>query len=135
MKLEPSDVFRALGVETRLRIVELLKTHGPMGANEIASHLSVTAAAVSQHLKILRYLGLVKSERKGQWIPYSLDREALESCRRLVEEVCTCGCLEMKAKEVCPSAKDLDSLQDYEKYLKNELRIVQAKIKELEAQH
>ena len=75
------DLFKALSVETRLRIIELLKSKGPLGAKKIAELIGVTPSAVSQHLRTLRHVGLVRSERKGYWIPYELDEQALESCR------------------------------------------------------
>lgn len=80
MGLDPSEIFKVLGVETRVRIIELLKSKGPLGANNIAETLGITPSAVSQHLKILRQAGLVRSERKGYWIPYSINVEALEDC-------------------------------------------------------
>src|SRR4030065_1371648 len=92
MKLDPSEIFKVLAVETRVRIIELLKSKGPLGAKNIAELVGVTPAAVSQHLKILKQAGLVRSERKGYWIPYSIDEEALENCRQGLSEVCTCGC-------------------------------------------
>ena len=92
MKIVPSEMFKVLAVETRVRIIDLLKSKGPLGAKNIAELVGVTPAAVSQHLKILRQSGLVRSERKGYWIPYSLDEEALENCRQILNEVCTCGC-------------------------------------------
>jgi len=63
MKLDPSEMFKVLGVDTRVRIIELLKSKGPLGAKNIAELVGITPAAVSQHLKILRQSGLVRSER------------------------------------------------------------------------
>src|SRR3972149_4329353 len=92
MKLEPSEMFKVLAVETRVKIIDLLKSKGPLGSKSIAGQLGITPAAVSQHLKILRQAGLVRNERKGYWIPYSIDEEALENCAYILSEVCTCGC-------------------------------------------
>ena len=47
MNLEPSEIFKALAVETRVKIIEMLKSEGPMGAKKIADRLGVTPAAVS----------------------------------------------------------------------------------------
>ena len=92
MKLAPAEIFKVLAVETRVRIIDLLKSRGPLGVKNIAKLVGITPAAISQHLKILRQSGLVRSERKGYWIPYSIDEEALENCRQILNEVCTCGC-------------------------------------------
>ncbi len=135
MTLEPSEMFKVLGVDTRVRIIELLKSRGPLGTKNIAEIIDVTPAAVSQHLKILRQAGFVRSERKGYWIPYSIDEEALENCRRLLSEVCTCGCQgtgKFRDKEL--SDANLESLEKYEEELKSELRVVQEKIREVEVQ-
>lgn len=135
MKLEPSEMFKALAVETRVKIIELLKSKGPLGAKNIAELVGITPAAVSQHLRVLRQAGLVRSERRGYWIPYSIDEETMENCRQLLNEVCTCGCGgtdRFREKEL--SRSSLASLKRYEKELRNELRIVRERIKEMERQ-
>ena len=134
MNLAPSEMFKVLAVETRVKIIDLLKSRGPLGANNIAELVGITPAAVSQHLKILRQSGLVRSERKGYWIPYSIDEEALENCRQILNEVCTCGCRgtgKFKEKEL--NKTSLESLRKYEKELQNELKTVRERIKEIES--
>ncbi len=132
MKLEPSEIFKVLSVETRVKILERLKAHGPSGAKDIAATIGVSTAAVSQHLKILKQAGLVRSERKGYWIPYSIDEKAMENCRQLLNEVCTCGCRGTgKFREVASELSDLESLKAYEKALGTELDTVRQRVKEL----
>ena len=132
MNLAPSEMFKVLAVETRVKIIDLLKSRGPLGANNIAELVGITPAAVSQHLKILRQSGLVRSERKGYWIPYSIDEEALENCRQILNEVCTCGCRGTgKFKEKVLNKTSLESLRKYEKELQNELKTVRERIKEI----
>ena len=133
MNLEPSEMFKALAVETRVKIIELLKSEGPMGAKKIAEQVGITPAAVSQHLKILRQAGFVRSERNGYWIPYSIDEKALENCGEVLTEICTCGCQgngKFREKELQDS--NLDALMNYEREIENELRAVRDRIKELE---
>lgn len=135
INLEPSEMFKVLGVETRIRIIDLLKSKGPLGAKNISELVGITPAAVSQHLKILKQAGLVRSERRGYWIPYSIDEEALENCRQLLNEVCTCGCIgtgKFKEKELNDSS--MKSLKKYEKELQNELDTVRERIKEIESE-
>jgi DNA-binding transcriptional ArsR family regulator len=134
MKLEPSEMLKALAVETRVRIIDLLKSKGPFGAKSIAELIGITPAAVSQHLKILRQAGLVRSERKGYWIPYTINEEALENCRQILNDICTCGCQgtgKFREKELNESS--LETLKKYEKELQNELRIVRERVKEMES--
>ena len=135
MKLEPSEMLKALAVETRVKIIDLLKSKGPFGAKNIAEVIGITPAAVSQHLKILRQAGLVRSERKGYWIPYAIDEEALENCRQILNDICTCGCRGTgKFREKQLNDSSLESLKKYEKELRNELGIVRERVKEIESE-
>ena len=132
MKLEPSEMLKALAVETRVRIIDLLKSKGPLGAKNISELIGITPAAVSRHLKILRQAGLVRSERKGYWIPYAIDEEAMENCRQILNDICTCGCQgtgKIREKEFKDS--NLKSLKKYERELQKELRVVQQRVKEI----
>jgi DNA-binding transcriptional ArsR family regulator len=94
---ESAELFRLLSVDKRIEIIEQLKK-GPMSVNALADALKITQSAVSQHLRVLKAAGLVRDERKGYWVYYSLDREALEKCRRRLNRICTCGCMEGKKK-------------------------------------
>lgn len=136
MRLEPSEMFKALAVETRVKIIELLKSEGPMGAKKIAELVGITPAAVSQHLKILKQAGLVRSERNGYWIPYSIDEQALENCGEVLSEICTCGCQGTgNFREKALRDADLAALRKYQQDIENELRIIRDRIKELESVH
>jgi DNA-binding transcriptional ArsR family regulator len=122
MSLEPAEMFKALAVETRVKIIDLLKTEGPLGAKKISELLGVTPAAVSQHLKILKQAGFVRSERNGYWIPYSIDERTLNNCRDVLTEICTCGCQgtgNFREKELTGSS--LESLKKYKLEIETEL--------------
>ena len=134
-KSDPSEIFKVLSVETRVKMLDLLKSKGPLGAKSIAESIGISIAAVSQHLKILKQAGLVKSERKGYWIPYTVDEEALECCRQVLNEVCTCGCQgTCNFEENVQGDPDLKSLIKYEEELKTKLKLVQERIKGIESQ-
>lgn len=131
MRGNPWEMFKALSVETRLKIFNILKAEGPLGAKRLAELVSVTPAAVSQHLKILKHAGLVRNERQGYYIPYSIDEEAAEECCGVMLRVCSCrlpahhnGHHKRKAKD----AVDLEKLKEYEKQIEKELRTVRRKI-------
>ena len=133
MRIDPAEMFKALAVETRVKIIELLKSEGPLGAKKIAEIVGITPAAVSQHLRILRQVGFVRSERNGYWIPYSIDEDALQNCRDVLTEICTCGCQGSGGfKEKAMDNASLDALKKYEKEMKTELESVRERIKELE---
>jgi DNA-binding transcriptional ArsR family regulator len=132
MKIEPFEIFKVLSVDTRVKIIEMLKAQGPLGSKDISAAIGITTAAVSQHLKILKQAGLVRSERKGYWIPYSIDEKAMENCRQILTEVCTCGCKGTgKFRESDSEKSNLESLKTYEEELRNELGIVQQRLTEL----
>lgn len=134
MTLEPTEMFKALAVETRVKIIDLLKSEGPLGAKRISELLGVTPAAVSQHLKILKQAGFVRSERNGYWIPYAINEETLSECREVLTEICTCGCDkpgQFREKELGDSG--LESLKKYRQAIETELEAVRLRIKELES--
>ena len=134
MATDPAELFKVLGVETRVRIIELMKSEGPLGAKRIAELVGITPAAASQHLKILKQAGFVRSERNGYWIPYSIDEEALEQCGDALREICTCGCKGTgKFKEVDRNQSNLESLRAYEKEMAKELKAIRDRIKEIES--
>lgn len=130
LRLDSSEIFKVLSVETRIKIIELLKSKGSLGVKNIAEVLGITPAAVSQHLKVLKQAGLVKGTRKGYWVPYSIDAEAMENCRLVVNEICRCGC-----KSICRFENEkqlsLASLERYKKELEKEVKDVKKRISEL----
>lgn len=82
-----SRFFKALGDETRLSLVALLTQQKPGSAlcvGRLAQELDVTALAVSQHLRVLKELGLVGAERQGCRIHCFLDSERLAAHQDLM---------------------------------------------------
>ena len=135
MDYNQAELFKILGVESRIRIIELLKSHGPQGVKEISKVLGISPSAVSQHLKILKLAGLVRSERQGYWIPYEIDPTALEQCRQLLSEVCSCGCEgtgKIREAELNRADDKLGLLRRYETELQKKLREVRSRIEETE---
>ena len=70
-------LFKALNDETRRRIIELLKEQD-MNAGEIANHFNISKPSISHHLDILKRADLITSEKKGQFVEYSLNTTILE---------------------------------------------------------
>jgi ArsR family transcriptional regulator, lead/cadmium/zinc/bismuth-responsive transcriptional repressor len=67
-------LFGALADPTRAHIVHLL-LQGEMCTGDIAPVLGITDSAVSQHLRVLRALRLIRSRRAGKYVYHSLDDE------------------------------------------------------------
>ena len=134
MILSQAEMFKILGVENRIRIIDLLKEKGPLGVNELSKSLEITPSAVSQHLKILRHAGLVRNERKGYWIPYKVNEEALEQCQELLSKVCSCGCKKtgrIREGELDTAQDKLALLKNWEKELQKEIEEVRCRMEEL----
>lgn len=68
-----TESFQALADPTRCRIVEMLAAAGELSASDIGRHFTISAPAVSQHLKILRQAGLVRVEARAQQRIYTID--------------------------------------------------------------
>jgi len=80
-------VLRAVNHKLRQRIIDLLEEGESMTVTDIYIKLRLEQSVASQHLAILRRAGVVKTERQGKFIYYSLDKERLAQISRLVEEL------------------------------------------------
>ncbi|MFC1736779.1 ArsR/SmtB family transcription factor [Candidatus Hydrogenedentota bacterium] len=85
-----ANIFKILSVDTRLRIVQLL-TGRSLCVGALAARLDVTQGAVSQHLRILRDAGLVKAEKRGYYVHYSLKYEVLSKLGNRVSKFLDTG--------------------------------------------
>jgi DNA-binding transcriptional ArsR family regulator len=74
---EGMDKFSALADPTRRKIIELLAQWGQLSASEIAGEFTISAPAISQHLKILQEAGLVHVERQAQRRIYRVDTQVM----------------------------------------------------------
>ena len=72
-----SQALAALGEPNRLRIIELLRA-GPRPVNDIHVRLKLRQSQASQHLKVLRDVGLVEMEPRAQQRFYRLRAEPLK---------------------------------------------------------
>ena len=69
---ELARVLKVLSVDTRVRIVQLLKGRR-LCVNALAVRLAITQGAVSQHLRIMRDAHLVIDEKCGYFVHYRLN--------------------------------------------------------------
>ena len=77
-------IFKVLSVETRVRMIELLK-HRSLCVNALARSLCITPAAVSQHLRILRDAEIVTAEKRGYFVHYRVNQATLAEWRELAQ--------------------------------------------------
>lgn len=76
--MDVSEVFKALGDPTRLKIVCMLAEAGELCVCRIVEELDMGQPAISHHMAKLKYAGLIHARRQGQWIHYSLDIDVLD---------------------------------------------------------
>jgi ArsR family transcriptional regulator, arsenate/arsenite/antimonite-responsive transcriptional repressor len=76
-----SRLFKALGDETRLRIVALL-SHGELCVCHMEEALRLSQPKVSRHLATLRAAGVVEPRRDGAWVHYRLSPQPDADCER-----------------------------------------------------
>jgi ArsR family transcriptional regulator, arsenate/arsenite/antimonite-responsive transcriptional repressor len=87
-----ADMFSAMGTEPRLRIMQLLLSAHPEGlvVGEIQEELEIPSSTLSHHLDKLKNEDLVRVERKGTFLRYTANTEALrEILQFLYAECCT----------------------------------------------
>jgi ArsR family transcriptional regulator, arsenate/arsenite/antimonite-responsive transcriptional repressor len=86
--MDVQRVFEALSSQVRRKILAYL-SEVDLTAGEISGRFNISKPSVSQHLNILETAGLVRSEKRGQYVHYSLVRESLvNSLNGYVQEVC-----------------------------------------------
>jgi len=110
---EQTALFSALAAPTRLRLVKLLRRQRAQDAlcvNALADLLEVSQSAVSQHLRVLKSIGLVRGERRGYHIHYFIDQDALERSRKLASTALSMkeSDEEQLCKEYCPERRKQD---------------------------
>lgn len=93
---DKAAVFKALGDETRLTILDMLSC-GEICACEILEGLHLTQPTISHHMKILQQVGLVKARKDGRWMHYSIDKGKVEEIKEFItyttnyKEDCICN--------------------------------------------
>lgn len=76
-KDDDRSAFSALGDPTRRNILKMLRA-GSKTAGEIAEAFELTKPTLSHHFQVLRLAGLVRAERRGTSIVYTLQTNVLE---------------------------------------------------------
>ena len=83
-KSQAPSFFRALGDETRWRIVRLVTDHA-LCICELADILGMPQSSVSSHVQIIRKAGLLESERCGKWTYFRIHAKQLPLLTRIAE--------------------------------------------------
>jgi DNA-binding transcriptional ArsR family regulator len=80
-------ILRALNHKLRQQIIRLLDENKKMTVTEIYVQLRLEQSVASQHLAILRRAGIVKTERDGKFIFYTINTERLSHIMQCVEDL------------------------------------------------
>ena len=78
------EVLKALGDDSRLRIVHLL-LQGPLCVCELEYVLAMSQTNVSRHLAKLKQAKIVQNVKQGQWVNYQMDETFLANESALIE--------------------------------------------------
>lgn len=81
---EVSQIMKLLGDKTRLTMMKMLQSQD-FCVCEFVEIFNMSQPAISQHLRKLKDIGLVKESRKRQWVFYSFNRD--HDCAFLVEDL------------------------------------------------
>ncbi|MDQ3690987.1 MAG: metalloregulator ArsR/SmtB family transcription factor [Chloroflexota bacterium] len=71
-------LYRALGDETRLRIIGLMAEIGPLPVRELSARIGLSQPLISWHLRILRLAGIIDTQRHGREVICRLRTAAFE---------------------------------------------------------
>ena len=100
------EIFKALGDENRIRILNLL-IRQELCVCEIETVLDMTQSNASRHLNKLKTSGIITSEKKSQWVYYSVDNNFIEKNNLLYKF------LKSKMDENTQWIKDMERLKKY----------------------
>ncbi|MCD4775691.1 MAG: metalloregulator ArsR/SmtB family transcription factor [Candidatus Aegiribacteria sp.] len=81
-----AELMGVLCVESRLKIIALLRDYESLCVNALACNLDISQSAVSQHLRILHFSGFVTSHKNGYYTHYRLNREKLDNSIKLLTQ-------------------------------------------------
>lgn len=71
---------KALGDETRQRILEILQTEGEKCVSDLVDYFNVSQPTISHHLHFLKQANLVSSRREGKQIYYRANQDNITEC-------------------------------------------------------
>ncbi|MCK2148133.1 metalloregulator ArsR/SmtB family transcription factor [Marinobacter alexandrii] len=91
IKYDPVAVFKAMADEFRLSALLLIRDQQQLCVCELTEAFDAPQPKVSRHLATLRESGLLETERRGQWVYYSLNRQIPEWLVRVLDETASQG--------------------------------------------
>ncbi len=81
------SIFKALGHETRARIVEILASEGEKCVCDLVDRLGFDQSTISKHLSVLKIAGVVSSRKEGLNVIYSLRTPCVYQFMRCIDQM------------------------------------------------
>ncbi|MGB5847372.1 MAG: metalloregulator ArsR/SmtB family transcription factor [Ignavibacteriaceae bacterium] len=92
--IELAEIAKALSHPARIKILKILNDLNSCMVGSLVDLLPLSQSTVSQHLKELKRVGLIKGEIEGPKICYCINSEVLENAKeelnKLFSQVCNC---------------------------------------------
>ena len=82
-----SQLMKAMGEETRLRILNLLMQQGAMTTSDLEFILDYTQTKTSRHITYLKNAGILLARKKDQWVLYSIKEEVIDIISQILSFV------------------------------------------------
>lgn len=107
-----ANIFKALGDENRLKILELL-LEGEKCGSELLEKISLGQSTLSHHLKMMCVSGIIKSNKKGTATYYSVNPDGAKAAVELlctltgVEKNTECECVQLPVTETAEEEKKI----------------------------
>lgn len=81
------DIFKLLSCQTRFDIMNMLIINDHICVCHLESYLGLSQANASKHMRVFRDLEIVKTEKSGKSVYYTLSKEFIENNQKLIEYV------------------------------------------------
>jgi len=100
---EVIEFFKALGDLSRLRLIRILASseENLYCVADLAKRLGITQPAVSQHLKVLRHIGIVSSSKMGFRVYYRINGDVLSGLKKTTDAVCEASHIPCPEGDTC----------------------------------
>jgi len=84
--MRTQEVFKAISDPTRRKVLQILRG-GSRNAGQLAAAFDITKGSLSHHFNVLKAADLVRCERRGQQIVYSLNTTVFEDVAAMLAEL------------------------------------------------
>lgn len=84
-----AEVLKALGDEKRLKIIKIFASNNneTFCVSDVAKQLDISQPATSQHIKILKNIGILEENRRGFRVFYKINSDVLSKYRMEIDEL------------------------------------------------